>query len=58
MRKTFADALGGPDCRVYYPRPVYTTDNAAMIAAAGAPKLKSKPLLELDLNAFADLRLC
>jgi N6-L-threonylcarbamoyladenine synthase len=44
--------------RVYYPRPIYTTDNAAMIAAAGTPKLKCKPPLQLDLNAFADLRLC
>jgi N6-L-threonylcarbamoyladenine synthase len=44
--------------RVYYPRPIYTTDNAAMIAAAGTPKLRCKPPLQLDLNAFANLRLC
>lgn len=44
--------------RVYYPSPVFTTDNAAMIAAAGAPKLLTSPELNIELNAFADLRLC
>jgi N6-L-threonylcarbamoyladenine synthase len=43
---------------VYIPAPVYTTDNAAMIAAAGTPRLRSNPSLPLDLNAYADLRLC
>ncbi len=43
---------------VYYPSPALTTDNGAMIAAAGTPKLLSSPSLSLDLNAFADLRLC
>jgi N6-L-threonylcarbamoyladenine synthase len=43
---------------VYYPAPVLTTDNAAMIAAAGTPRLADPPPLPLDLNAFADLRLC
>lgn len=44
--------------RVYYPSPVFTTDNAAMIAAAGTPKLRNPLPLQLDLNAFSDLRLC
>jgi tRNA A37 threonylcarbamoyltransferase TsaD len=43
---------------VYYPHPAYTTDNAAMIAAAGTPKLQENPALPLALNAYADLRLC
>jgi len=43
---------------VYYPRPEFTTDNAAMIAAAGTPKLATSMTADLDLNAFADLRLC
>jgi len=43
---------------VYYPSPLLTTDNAAMIAAAGTPKLHAGVPLQLDLNAFADLRLC
>lgn len=44
--------------RVYYPSPALTTDNAAMIAAAGAPKLVNPGPLPLDLDARADLRLC
>lgn len=44
--------------RVCYPSPALTTDNAAMIAAAGTPRLGSGQHLRLDLNAYADLRLC
>jgi N6-L-threonylcarbamoyladenine synthase len=43
---------------VYYPSPIYTTDNAVMIAAAGTPKLQHAAPLDLALNASADLRLC
>ncbi|NLT68399.1 MAG: tRNA (adenosine(37)-N6)-threonylcarbamoyltransferase complex transferase subunit TsaD [Acidobacteria bacterium] len=43
---------------VYYPSPVFTTDNGVMIAAAGTPKLHHPPPLDLELNAQADLRLC
>jgi N6-L-threonylcarbamoyladenine synthase len=43
---------------VYYPQPALTTDNAAMIAAAGTPKLHDPGPLQLELNAYADLRLC
>ena len=44
--------------RVYFPSPLLTTDNAAMIAAAGRPKFEHEVPLDLELNAFADLRLC
>jgi N6-L-threonylcarbamoyladenine synthase len=44
--------------KVYYPSPLLTTDNAAMIAAAGTPKLLDSAGLDVELNAFADLRLC
>jgi N6-L-threonylcarbamoyladenine synthase len=43
---------------VYYPSPVLTTDNAAMIAAAGTYHFNRHPSLDLDLNAYADFRLC
>ncbi len=67
LRKTFKsefeDLPPGPEYEgkkidVYYPAPVLTTDNAVMIAAAATPKLRNPPSLQLDLNAYADLRLC
>jgi N6-L-threonylcarbamoyladenine synthase len=64
LRRTFKQAFetvraaDAVSTRVYYPSPVLTTDNAAMIAAAGTPKLRQSHPLDLQLNAYADLRLC
>jgi N6-L-threonylcarbamoyladenine synthase len=44
--------------RVYFPSPCLTTDNGAMIAAAGTQKLRNPVPLDMELNASADLRLC
>jgi len=49
---------GREPVRVYYPDPALTTDNAAMIAAAGRAKLEAAETAGPELNAFADLRLC
>ncbi len=54
LRETFKHSFE----QVYYPAPSLTTDNAAMIAAAGTPKLRRSQTLQPDLNAYADLRLC
>jgi N6-L-threonylcarbamoyladenine synthase len=66
LRKSFKKAFeeeepqnrSAGSIRVYYPSPVLTTDNGAMIAAAGTPKLRHPKPMDLDLNAMADLRLC
>ena len=62
FKKTFEEEpeirLGVAPVRVYFPSPILTTDNAAMIAAAGTPKLHQPQPLDLDLNAVANLRLC
>jgi N6-L-threonylcarbamoyladenine synthase len=55
LRRAFTDAF---EEKVYYPSPILTTDNAAMIAAAGTPKLRRGEAADLSLNAFADLPLC
>lgn len=42
---------------LYYPSPILTTDNAAMIAAAGYPKLLRGEKVGLDLTAVSSLKL-
>lgn len=49
-----ATQIGAP---VYFPCPHLSTDNAAMIAAAGTVKLKAGERADLDLNADVSLRL-
>lgn len=49
-----ADDLGIP---AFIPSPVYTTDNAAMIAAAGYPKLLRGESAPWDMSADVSLRL-
>lgn len=49
-----ATRLGAP---VYFPSPHLSTDNAAMIAAAGTVKLRAGERADLDLNADVSLRL-
>ncbi len=49
-----ANRLGIP---VYFPSPHLSTDNAAMIAAAGAARLQAGERSGLDLNADVSLRL-
>jgi N6-L-threonylcarbamoyladenine synthase len=66
LRQTFKNTFervhrtgaGSTPVCVYYPSPILTTDNGAMIAAAGTPKLRNPEPLDLELNASADLRLC
>ena len=49
-----AEDFGVP---VYYPSPILTTDNAAMIAAAGYPKLLRGEDNGLDFRASTSIRL-
>jgi N6-L-threonylcarbamoyladenine synthase len=42
---------------VFFPSPMLTTDNAAMIAAAGTSKFSTARPLDLELNASADFPL-
>lgn len=52
--KQLADELNIP---AYIPSPIFTTDNAAMIAAAGYPKLLRGECASWDMSADVSLRL-
>jgi N6-L-threonylcarbamoyladenine synthase len=57
LRKVFKEAFEARGMDVYYPSPIYTTDNAAMIAAAAFPKFERSEFADLSLTADANLRL-
>lgn len=58
LRRAVAEYGAKEGVRVLKPAPILTTDNAAMIAAAGYPKLVRGEDSGLTLNADPSLRLC
>jgi N6-L-threonylcarbamoyladenine synthase len=57
LRRAFAEAAEREGFALHIPSPRYTTDNAAMIAAAGFLHLERGEHASLDLNATANLPL-
>ena len=57
LRELCSDAAKRLGVPVYFPSPHLSTDNAAMIAAAGTVKLLAGERADLDLNADVTLRL-
>ena len=57
LRRAFREAEAEHGLRAFIPSPEYTTDNAAMIAAAGFLHLERGRCAGLDLNADPGLRL-
>nr|MBA3571062.1 hypothetical protein [Pyrinomonadaceae bacterium] len=57
LRAASSDAATRLGVPVYFPSPHLSTDNAAMIAAAGTVKLQAGERADLDLNADVTLRL-
>jgi len=57
LRGAFRKAAKREGLELFLPSPQYTTDNAAMIAAAGFLHLEAGRCADLDLNADANLRL-
>ena len=57
LRRAFGEAAAEHGLAVFIPSPVYTTDNAAMIAAAGFLHLERGERAGLELNADPNLRL-
>jgi N6-L-threonylcarbamoyladenine synthase len=57
LREAFAERSAEAGLKFYYPRPILTTDNAAMIAAAGTAKLMRGETADIDVNADPNMRL-
>lgn len=57
LREAAREAAGRLGVPVYFPSPHLSTDNAAMIAAAGTVKLEAGERAGFDLNADVTLRL-
>ena len=57
LRTRFREGFSAKGTPVYFPSPILSTDNAAMIAAAGYAKLLSGHNADLSLNADVHLKL-
>lgn len=57
LREVFAQRAEEAEIKFYYPKLILTTDNAAMIAAAGTMKLMRGETAAIDVNADPNLRL-
>lgn len=57
LRQAMKEACEERDVKLYYPSPVYCTDNAAMIGVAGYYEYRKGVRHGLDLNAIPNLRL-
>jgi len=57
LREVFTERTAASGLKFYYPKPILTTDNAAMIAAAGTAKLLRGETAGMDVNADPNMRL-
>jgi len=57
LREVFRQRSAAAGLKFYYPKPVLTTDNAAMIAAAGTAKILRGETADIDVNADPNMRL-
>ena len=57
LREVFKERTAAEGLKFYYPKPILTTDNAAMIAAVGTAKLMRGETAQIDTNADPNLRL-
>ena len=57
LREAFTERSAEAGLRFFYPKPILTTDNVAMIAAAGTAKLMRDETSAIDVNADPNMRL-
>jgi N6-L-threonylcarbamoyladenine synthase len=57
LREVFSEKTAAAKLQFYYPKPILTTDNAAMIAAAGTARLMRGETDDVNVNADPNMRL-
>src|SRR5262249_2892951 len=57
LREIFSERTRESGLQFYYPKPIFTTDNAAMIAAAATARRMRGETAPIDVNADPNLRL-
>jgi N6-L-threonylcarbamoyladenine synthase len=57
LKEVLAERCATAGVAFHYPRPIFTTDNAAMIAAAGTAKFMRGEVVDMNANADPNLRL-
>ena len=57
LREVFVERCAEAGLKFHYPKPILTTDNAAMIAAAGTAKLLRGETVHMEVNADPNMRL-
>ncbi len=57
LREVFSERTAEVGLKFYFPKPILTTDNAAMIAAAGTALLMRGETSGIDVNADPNMRL-
>ena len=57
LREVFIERCAQAGLKFHYPKPILTTDNAAMIAAAGTAKLLRGETVDMEVNADPNMRL-
>src|SRR5438874_11302279 len=57
LREVIRERTAEAGLKFYFPRPILTTDNAAMIAAAGTAHLMRGEFAEIDVSPDPNLRL-
>ena len=57
LKEAMAEAVTGRGLKFYHPKPIFTTDNAAMIAAVGIFKLKRGEYDDYEIDVDPSLKL-
>jgi N6-L-threonylcarbamoyladenine synthase len=57
LKEVLSERCAATGLAFHYPRPIFTTDNAAMIAAAGTAKFLRGETVDMNANADPNLRL-